>query len=93
MQAPGDLALNVLDTWTKAAALAQEKARQHAERYSDPSRFMTVYDETLHALHWGADVLERRRLGNDLDAAAEAEAMAAHRLIMSHVHGRRSTVK
>ena len=88
MEAPGDLSLRLLDTWTGAVALAQEKALLRAENSSDPERFMSVYDKTLHALHHGADLLERHRLDNDVDAAAEAEALAAHRTIMSCVHPR-----
>ena len=85
MKAPGDLSLDLLDTWTGAVALAQEKALLHAEYSSDPERFMTVYDRTLHALHHGADFLGRRRPYNDVDDAAETEAMAAHRAIKAHL--------
>ncbi len=88
MEAPGNLSRHLQATWTGAVALAQEKALLHAERSSNPERFMSVYDRTLNALNRGADFMDRRRLYSDVDDAAEAEALAAHRAIMSCVHPR-----
>lgn len=88
MQAPGDISLRLLDTWTGVLSHAEERASLRAARCSNPEKFMLVYASTLRALNHGADILERRRLEDDLEAAAEAEALAAYRLVMSLTHPR-----
>ena len=66
---------------------AQEKAQKKADRSSNPDRFMEFYRAALYQLRWGVDLEDRFfARQSPLETAAEAEALAAFRMLLSYTH-------
>jgi hypothetical protein len=66
---------------------AEAKAQAQADRSSNPQRFMECYKDALYRLRCGANLEDCRIAWQPpLEMAAEAEALAAFRMLLSYTH-------
>jgi len=63
------------------------KAQRQADRSSSPERFMELYEAALLRLRGGADLADNCfTMQSPLEMAAETEALAAFRMLLSYAH-------